>query len=89
MKQDNGKLITFVVPTYNVANYIEQCLNSILNQTDKDFKIIIVDDEYMFMGSHNWLSNAGKTEEKKRAIEGTIITTSSDSISYTKEELFS
>ena len=52
-------------------------------------KIIIVDDEYMFMGSHNWLSNAGKTEEKKRAIEGTIITTSSDSISYTKEELFS
>ena len=38
-------------------------------------KIIIVDDEYMFMGSHNWLSNAGKTEEKKRAIEGTIITT--------------
>lgn len=44
MKQDNGKLITFVVPTYNVANYIEQCLNSILNQTDKDFKIIIVDD---------------------------------------------
>lgn len=52
-------------------------------------KIIIVDDEYMFMGSHNWLSNAGKTEEKKRTIEGTIITTSSDSISYTKEELFS
>ena len=39
----------------------------------------------MFMGSHNWLSNAGKTEEKKRAIEGTIITTSSDSISYTKK----
>ena len=51
--------------------------------------MLIVDDEYMFMGSHNWLSNAGKTEEKKRAIEGTIITTSSDSISYTKEELFS
>ncbi len=34
-------------------------------------------------------TNAGKTEEKKRAIDGTIITTSSDSISYTKEELFS
>lgn len=44
MKQDNNKLITFVVPAYNVADYIEQCLNSILNQTDKDFKIIIVDD---------------------------------------------
>ncbi len=51
-------------------------------------KSVIVDEEYMFMGSHNWLSNAGKTNEKERAIEGTVITTSKDAISYAKEELF-
>lgn len=51
-------------------------------------KVVIVDNKYMFMGSHNWLSNAGKTVEKVRAQEGTIITTSKDAISYTKEELF-
>lgn len=51
-------------------------------------KAIIVDEKYMFMGSHNWLSNTGKMEEKDRAREGTVITTSRDAISYTKEELF-
>lgn len=42
----------------------------------------------MFMGSHNWLSNAGKMEEKNRAKEGTVITTSKEAISYTKEKIF-
>ena len=51
-------------------------------------KIVIVDEKYMFMGSHNWLSNAGKMEEKNRAKEGTIITTSKEAISYTKEKFF-
>ena len=51
-------------------------------------KVVIVDDKYMFMGSHNWLSNAGKMDEKDRAREGTVITTSKDAINYTKETLF-
>ena len=51
-------------------------------------KAVIVDGIYMFMGSHNWLSNAGKMSENSRAIEGTIITTSKDAISYAKEGLF-
>ena len=33
-----------IVPVYNVEKYIEKCLNSILNQTYKDFEIIIVND---------------------------------------------
>ena len=37
-------MLTIVVPAYNVENYIEQCLNSLINQTDKDFRVIIVDD---------------------------------------------
>lgn len=51
-------------------------------------KVVIVDEKYMFMGSHNWLSNAGKMVEKNRAKEGTVITTSRDAIIYTKEEFF-
>lgn len=44
MNKKEEKLITFVVPTYNVADYMDQCIESILNQTEQDFKIIIVDD---------------------------------------------
>ena len=31
---------------YNVENYIEECLNSILSQTYKDIKIIVVNDGF-------------------------------------------
>lgn len=37
-------LITVVVPAYNVEKYIAQCLNSLVNQTDRRLKIIVVDD---------------------------------------------
>lgn len=33
-----------IVPNYNNSEWIEKCINSILNQTFQDFKIIIVDD---------------------------------------------
>lgn len=33
-----------IIPNYNSEEYIEKCLNSVLNQTFKDFEIIVVDD---------------------------------------------
>lgn len=36
--------ISVIIPAYNAAKTIEQCLNSILNQTFKDLEIIIVND---------------------------------------------
>lgn len=36
--------ISVVVPVYNVEKYIEQCLDSIIDQTYRDLQIILVDD---------------------------------------------
>lgn len=38
-------LISVIVPSYNKAQYIEQCLLSILNNTFKDIELIIIDDK--------------------------------------------
>jgi glycosyltransferase involved in cell wall biosynthesis len=37
-------LISVVLPVYNVAPYIKESINSILNQTIQDFEVIIIDD---------------------------------------------
>lgn len=36
--------ISVIVPYYNSKKYISKCINSILNQTFKDFELILVDD---------------------------------------------
>jgi glycosyltransferase involved in cell wall biosynthesis len=36
--------VDILIPTYNREQYIEQCIDSILNQTYKDINIIIYDD---------------------------------------------
>ena len=35
---------TVVVPVYNVENYLEKCVDSILAQTEPDFELLLVDD---------------------------------------------
>lgn len=37
-------LVSVIIPVYNVEKYLEQCLDSIINQTLKDIEIICVDD---------------------------------------------
>ena len=36
--------ISIIIPVYNVENYLEKCLDSILAQTFQDFNVYIVDD---------------------------------------------
>lgn len=37
-------LVSFIIPCYNAEQYIGMCIQSILNQNEKSFEIIIVDD---------------------------------------------
>ena len=37
-------LFSVIVPIYKVEKYLPDCVNSILNQTYKDFELLLVDD---------------------------------------------
>lgn len=38
-------MIDVIIPVYNVENYIERCVNSLLNQTYSDYRILLIDDD--------------------------------------------
>ena len=40
---DKGK-ISMIIPVYNVAPYLRQCMDSLVNQTYSNIEIICVDD---------------------------------------------
>ena len=44
---EENSLISIVIPVYNAEKYLEQCLNSIQNQTYKNFEVILVNDGSM------------------------------------------
>ena len=48
--------VSIIIPTYNRADLISKSINSVLNQTFKDFEIVIVDD--------------GSTDDTENIIEG-------------------
>ena len=37
-------LVSVIVPVYNVEDFLRQCLESIVQQSFRDFETIIVDD---------------------------------------------
>lgn len=40
----NGELVSIIIPAYNVGNYLEECVHSLLCQTYKNYEVIIIDD---------------------------------------------
>ena len=42
---DKGeKKISIIITIYNLEDYIEECINSVINQTYKNLEIILVND---------------------------------------------
>ena len=48
-------MISIIIPVYNVENYLEECLNSVQNQTYTNIEVILVND--------------GSTDNSKRICE--------------------
>lgn len=44
MQTVNQSLVSIIIACYNAENYIDVCINSLLNQTNQNFEIIICDD---------------------------------------------
>ena len=40
----NSPKVSVIIPAYNIAKYVAETLDSALNQTFKDFEIIIIND---------------------------------------------
>lgn len=38
------KLVSIIIPAYNVESYIEECIKSLINQTYQNIEVIIIDD---------------------------------------------
>ena len=39
-----NECVNVIVPVYNVENYLDECISSILNQTFSNIRLILVND---------------------------------------------
>lgn len=63
----NTPLLSVIIPVYNVENYLEKCLDSVLNQSYRNLEIITVDD-CSIDGSLKILNNYAKLDDRIKII---------------------
>ena len=64
-KKNKKNLVSVIIANYNNGKYVERSINSILNQTYKNFKIIVVDDN----SSDNSINVIKKYNKKIKLIQ--------------------
>lgn len=72
VKKREKELVSIVVSNYNNEKYIEECLNSLINQSYKNIELIIVDDcstDNSAILIKNWINKEGKFLNKKGKIK--------------------
>lgn len=74
MGRSKAKKVSVIVPVYNVASYLEECLDSILNQTLQEMEIICVND-----GSTD---ESGEILEKYRKMDTRVIVVNKANAGY-------
>ena len=42
--ENGGELISIIIPIYNTDQYLRQCLDSIINQSYKNFEVLLIND---------------------------------------------
>lgn len=60
-------MISIIVPVYNTAAYLDQCLSSLVNQSCSDLEIILIDD-CSTDGSRQIVDHWANTDQRIRAI---------------------
>ncbi|MDR2097218.1 MAG: glycosyltransferase [Spirochaetaceae bacterium] len=64
-----GRMVSVLVPARNEENNIENCINSLLNQTYQNYEILIIDDN---SGDNTWqiLEKLAKENSRVRVFKG-------------------
>src|SRR5699024_10368844 len=44
VRRTNMKTVSIIIPVYNTAEYIEKCIQSVLDQSYKHIELIVIDD---------------------------------------------
>jgi len=60
LERSNSKIVSVIIPVFNIEKYIKKCIESVISQTFKDLEIILIDD-----GSTDLSSEICKEFEKK------------------------
>ena len=63
----NLPLVSINIPVYKVEQYIERCLQSVVNQSYKNIEFIINEVKYFFKERTLW--NIKRNEKVKKIIE--------------------
>ena len=71
MPSNKDILVSIVVPVYNAKDYLEACLDSVINQSYKNLEIILIDDGSSDSSS-DILDSYASVDERIKVIHNTI-----------------